>query len=166
MQGIHARESELSDTFDAATATISLTGIVTGWSEGARRLLGHEAQEVVGRPARDLLVDREVPRVGRPPSRDWHGTAVLRHRDGRPVELTLPFAVIVLRPVLRGVPPELEEAPLVDGCGLPGVLLRVVLPITVPSLVATAGLSFLLTSSRSRSCSTPSSTGTAPHGAP
>lgn len=58
--------------------------------------------------------------------------------------LTLPFAVIVLRPVLRAVPSELEEAALVDGCGLPGVLLRVVLPVMVPSLVATAGLSFLI----------------------
>lgn len=37
--------------------------------------------------------------------------------------LTLPFTVIVLRPVLRGVPPELEEAAQIDGCGLPGVLL-------------------------------------------
>ena len=58
--------------------------------------------------------------------------------------LTLPFAVVVLRPVLRAVPLELEEAALVDGCGLPGVLLRVVLPVMAPSLVATAGLSFLI----------------------
>lgn len=58
--------------------------------------------------------------------------------------LTLPFTVIVLRPVLRTFPPELEEAALVDGCGLPGVLLRVVLPLMVPGLVAAAGLSFLL----------------------
>ena len=58
--------------------------------------------------------------------------------------LTLPFTVIVLRPVLRGVPSELEEAALVDGCGLAGVLLRVVLPIMAPGLVAVAGLSFLL----------------------
>lgn len=58
--------------------------------------------------------------------------------------LTLPFTVIVLRPVLRSVRPELEEAALVDGCGLLGVLLRVVLPLTVPGLVAVAGLSFLI----------------------
>ncbi|MFE2427904.1 carbohydrate ABC transporter permease [Streptomyces sp. NPDC059373] len=58
--------------------------------------------------------------------------------------LTLPFAVIVLRPLLRAVPPELEEAALVDGCGIPGVLLRVVLPVMVPGLVAVVGLSFLL----------------------
>ncbi|MET7697170.1 carbohydrate ABC transporter permease [Streptomyces sp. NPDC005485] len=58
--------------------------------------------------------------------------------------LTLPFTVIVLRPVLRSVPPELEEAALVDGCGLPGVLLRVVLPVMAPALVAVAGLCFLI----------------------
>ncbi|MFG2127401.1 carbohydrate ABC transporter permease [Streptomyces sp. NPDC048751] len=58
--------------------------------------------------------------------------------------LTLPFTVIVLRPVLRAVPPELEEAALVDGCGLTGVLLRIVLPIMVPGVIAAAGLSFLL----------------------
>ncbi|WP_319286568.1 carbohydrate ABC transporter permease, partial [Streptomyces ipomoeae] len=58
--------------------------------------------------------------------------------------LTLPFAVIVLRPVLRAVPRELEEAALVDGCGSMGVLLRVVLPIMTPGLVAVSGLSFLI----------------------
>ena len=58
--------------------------------------------------------------------------------------LTLPFTVIVLRPVLRSVPPELEEAAQIDGCGLPGVLLRVVLPLMVPGVVAAAGLSFLI----------------------
>lgn len=58
--------------------------------------------------------------------------------------LTLPFAVIVLRPLLLAVPSELEEAALVDGCGVLGVLLRVVLPIMVPGLAAVVGLSFLL----------------------
>ncbi|MFM9709218.1 carbohydrate ABC transporter permease [Streptomyces galilaeus] len=58
--------------------------------------------------------------------------------------LTLPFTVIVLRPVMRSVSPELEEAALVDGCGLPGVLLHIVLPLIVPGVVATAGLSFLI----------------------
>jgi multiple sugar transport system permease protein len=52
--------------------------------------------------------------------------------------------VIVLRPVLRGMPPELGEAALVYGCGPVGVPLRVVLPIMAPGLVAVAGLSFLI----------------------
>ncbi|MET7473713.1 carbohydrate ABC transporter permease [Streptomyces sp. NPDC005648] len=58
--------------------------------------------------------------------------------------LTLPFTVIVLRPVLRAVPPELEEAAQIDGCGMPGVLLRVVLPLMGPGVVAAGGLSFLI----------------------
>lgn len=58
--------------------------------------------------------------------------------------LTLPFAVIVLRPLLLAVPAEVEEAALVDGCGILGVLRHVVLPIMVPGLAAVVGLSFLL----------------------
>ncbi|MFI9586654.1 carbohydrate ABC transporter permease [Streptomyces sp. NPDC052236] len=58
--------------------------------------------------------------------------------------LTLPFAVIVLRPLFRAVPTELEEAALVDGCGVVGALVRVVLPVMAPGLVAVAGLSSLL----------------------
>ena len=40
-----------------ATATINEQGIVTGWSEGARRLLGYVPSEVVGQPAARLLAD-------------------------------------------------------------------------------------------------------------
>ena len=74
---------------DAATATISLEGIITGWSAGARRLLGYRPAEVVGRAAADLLVDREATGFLPVGSPEWSGTAVLRHRDGHRVELTL-----------------------------------------------------------------------------
>ncbi|WP_432584583.1 carbohydrate ABC transporter permease [Streptomyces sp. HD1123-B1] len=58
--------------------------------------------------------------------------------------LTLPLAVVVLRPLVQRIPVELEEAALVDGCGLPGVLGYVVLPLMAPGLIAVAGMSFLL----------------------
>ncbi|MFF7654012.1 carbohydrate ABC transporter permease [Streptomyces sp. NPDC007983] len=58
--------------------------------------------------------------------------------------LTLPFAVIVLRPLVRAMPAEIEEAALVDGCGLPGVLWRIVLPVMRPGLIAVGAFSFLL----------------------
>ncbi|WP_051827645.1 ATP-binding SpoIIE family protein phosphatase [Streptomyces bicolor] len=74
---------------DAATATISLEGVVTGWSEGARHMLGYRASEVVGRSAADLLIGREATGFSPVGSQEWSGTAVLRHRDGRRVELTL-----------------------------------------------------------------------------
>ena len=46
---------------DVATVTLGPDGTVTGWSEGARRLLGHRAPEVVGRAAAGLLLGREAP---------------------------------------------------------------------------------------------------------
>ncbi|MEV5456523.1 PAS domain-containing protein, partial [Streptomyces sp. NPDC052535] len=38
----------------SATVIVDARGLVTGWSDGARRLTGYTAEEVVGRPARDL----------------------------------------------------------------------------------------------------------------
>ncbi|GAA3482048.1 SpoIIE family protein phosphatase [Streptomyces yanii] len=72
---------------DVVTATTDEQGIVTGWSEGARRLLGYRPEDVVGRPAAELLAEdvqavRELL-VGR---QSWSGQVAVRHRDGRRVQ--------------------------------------------------------------------------------
>ncbi|MDW4911195.1 SpoIIE family protein phosphatase, partial [Streptomyces sp. ADMS] len=74
-----------------ATATVNEQGIVTGWSEGAQRLLGYAASEVVGRPAAGLLPDDVGETIRRPPGGldRWSGTLALRHRDGHQLELRL-----------------------------------------------------------------------------
>jgi multiple sugar transport system permease protein len=41
------------------------------------------------------------------------------------------------------VPRELDEAAIIDGCSLTGVMLRVVIPLTAPGLTTTAILVFL-----------------------
>jgi PAS domain S-box-containing protein len=41
----------------SAAMVVDARGIVTGWSEGARRLTGHPAEEAVGRAARALLAE-------------------------------------------------------------------------------------------------------------
>ncbi|WP_225823277.1 SpoIIE family protein phosphatase [Streptomyces naphthomycinicus] len=71
-----------------ATATIDDRGILTGWSEGARRLLGYDPPAVVGRPAAALLAadDTAVRRALAGRTR-WNGTVPLRHQDGRCLEL-------------------------------------------------------------------------------
>ncbi len=73
-------------TADAATATTDEQGIVTGWSEGARRLLGYRPEEVVGRSALDLLAE-DVQALGEPlfGRQSWSGQVAVRHRDGRRV---------------------------------------------------------------------------------
>ncbi|MFG3305032.1 SpoIIE family protein phosphatase [Streptomyces wuyuanensis] len=74
-----------------ATAVVSEQGVVTGWSEGARRLLGYAPAEIMGRPAARLLAHDAGPVA--PPAAPWPadlaGTLALRHRDGH--DLTLPL---------------------------------------------------------------------------
>ncbi|MEV5433629.1 SpoIIE family protein phosphatase [Streptomyces sp. NPDC052701] len=69
----------------SAVAVIDARGIVTGWSEGARRLTGYPAEEAVGRAVRDLLAEDVPP--GTPPA--TAGAVRVRHRDGSPVALRL-----------------------------------------------------------------------------
>jgi PAS domain S-box-containing protein len=76
---------------EAATARVTLDahGAVADWNEGAARLLGYPADEVVGRPAAELLAGVQDTE---PPSAEavrWNGTVLLRHRDGRAVPVRL-----------------------------------------------------------------------------
>lgn len=57
--------------------------------------------------------------------------------------LTLPFAVIILRPFFLGVPRDLEAAALVDGATRWGSFFRITLPLVRPGLVTVAAFSFL-----------------------
>ncbi|MGW5054147.1 carbohydrate ABC transporter permease [Actinokineospora sp. NPDC004072] len=59
------------------------------------------------------------------------------------VAFTLPFTVWTLRGFVKGIPVELEEAAMVDGCGRWGVFRRVTLPLLGPGLVATSVFSFV-----------------------
>lgn len=56
----------------------------------------------------------------------------------------LPFCVWMLRNAFLTVPRELEESALVDGCTRLGALWRVVLPVALPGIAATAIFSFIL----------------------
>ncbi|WP_405525126.1 SpoIIE family protein phosphatase [Streptomyces canus] len=85
------RPDDLIDESATARATVDPDGIVTGWSEGARRLLGYRPTEVIGRTATPLF-------VGEPPAEmlrslqtlpRWNGTATLLHRDGHRLAVNL-----------------------------------------------------------------------------
>jgi len=69
----------------SAAAIVDTRGIVTGWSEGARRLTGHPAEDAVGRPVRELLAEDPPPEA----VTALHGTVALRHRDGSTVSARL-----------------------------------------------------------------------------
>lgn len=57
--------------------------------------------------------------------------------------ITLPFAVIILRPFFLTVPRELEAAAQIDGCTQLGAFRRVVLPLVSPGLITVGVFSFL-----------------------
>jgi len=57
--------------------------------------------------------------------------------------ITLPFAIIVLRPFFLSVPKDLEEAAMIDGASRLGAFWRVVLPLVRPGLVTVGAFAFL-----------------------
>ncbi|MBW8736363.1 MAG: SpoIIE family protein phosphatase [Streptomyces turgidiscabies] len=73
------------DDSATARAVVDARGVLTGWNEGARRLLGWSAAETLGRPGASLLADEGADALGRPAEDICHGTVALRHRDGRTV---------------------------------------------------------------------------------
>jgi len=59
------------------------------------------------------------------------------------VATVLPFAIWTLRGFLNGVPAELEEAAMVDGCSRFGAFWRVTFPLLGPGLAATGVFGFV-----------------------
>lgn len=55
------------------------------------------------------------------------------------------FFVFLLVQFIRGLPKEVEEAAIIDGCGKWGVFVRIVIPLAKPALVTTALFTFLWT---------------------
>jgi N,N'-diacetylchitobiose transport system permease protein len=49
----------------------------------------------------------------------------------------------MLRGFVGGIPPELEEAAMVDGCTRVGAFFRIILPLVAPGLVATSVFTFI-----------------------
>jgi multiple sugar transport system permease protein len=58
--------------------------------------------------------------------------------------LATPFALWNMSNFFASLPPELEEAARVDGCSRLGALVRIVLPLSTPGVIATALFAFLL----------------------
>jgi multiple sugar transport system permease protein len=57
---------------------------------------------------------------------------------------TIPFCTWLMVGFFRSVPLELEEAAWIDGCGLVGALVRVVLPLALPGIATVAIFAFTL----------------------
>jgi ABC-type glycerol-3-phosphate transport system permease component len=58
--------------------------------------------------------------------------------------ISIPFSIYLLVGYLESVPRELDEAAIIDGCSRLGVIWRIVFPIMLPGVVATATYAFML----------------------
>jgi len=59
------------------------------------------------------------------------------------IALVLPFTIWTLRGFVNGVPAELEEAAMIDGCSRTGAFWRVTFPLLAPALVSTGVFAFI-----------------------
>ncbi|WP_249864542.1 carbohydrate ABC transporter permease [Paenibacillus konkukensis] len=57
--------------------------------------------------------------------------------------ITIPMSVIMLRSFFQTIPKELEEAAKIDGCSNLGALVRIILPVSLPGLIAVSVYAFL-----------------------
>jgi multiple sugar transport system permease protein len=55
----------------------------------------------------------------------------------------IPVTAWLMKSAFDSVPPELEEAALVDGCGRTGALFRIAVPLAMPGLAAAAVFAFI-----------------------
>ncbi len=53
------------------------------------------------------------------------------------------FAILIITSFMSGLPRELEEAALIDGCSIPGIYWRIAVPLTTPAFVSVGIMEFL-----------------------
>lgn len=59
------------------------------------------------------------------------------------IGITLPYAIYLLLGYFSSIPRELDEAAKIDGCSTLGIIFKVILPVSLPGLVATATYCFV-----------------------
>ncbi|MEX2970083.1 SpoIIE family protein phosphatase [Streptomyces sp. C184] len=110
-----------SDLAQAATAELDGQGRVIAWTRAAERLLGYRAEEVLQRPATELLAipgdAAKVAAVARwcRAADGWGGSVAARHRDGRNLQLA-----VQATPVLDGAGRERWSVLALEEWRLPG----------------------------------------------
>ena len=58
--------------------------------------------------------------------------------------ITVPIGIWFLKGFFDAIPKDLEDAAVIDGCSRIGALVRIILPLSVPGIIATATWSFIV----------------------
>jgi ABC-type glycerol-3-phosphate transport system permease component len=70
---------------------------------------------------------------------DTHLSLVLAYTS-----FTLPYCTYILKGYFESIPPDLDEAAMVDGCNRVGALFRVIMPLAAPGIVVTLTSAFIM----------------------
>lgn len=56
-----------------------------------------------------------------------------------------PFFVFLIVQFIRGIPRDLDESAKIDGCSVPGIAFRIIVPLSTPALITSGIFSFIWT---------------------
>ncbi len=85
--------AELLDHVEASVVAVDPNGVITHWNKAAERLYGWTREEVLGRPARDVVVPAEARSTAAEvwatvrEGRVWEGITKIRRREGEPLSV-------------------------------------------------------------------------------
>lgn len=105
VQEVRQRLAAIVESSDDAIVSSTIGGVITSWNQGAARMFGYSEREAIGKPVREIIRPEAAERAAHVPERRvFHarqraGAAgaeeiVRRHRDGRPITLSVVTGVI------------------------------------------------------------------------
>jgi multiple sugar transport system permease protein len=138
--------TNIRNSFTVATATTIITVIVSAMAAFSITRYRYRGRDWIGRiilfkyllPSAMLFIPLYVIVTALGLGNTQQGLALTY------LTITIPFCTWMLMGYFRSMPVELEEQAMVDGCTKFGALLRILLPLSAPGLVASAIFSFTL----------------------
>jgi PAS domain S-box-containing protein len=97
---IRFRLAAIVDSADDAIISKDLNGVVTSWNEGARRMFGYAAEEMIGQPILRLIPEElhyeedQILRTLRAGDRLDHYETRRRKKNGEPIEVSVTISPI------------------------------------------------------------------------
>src|SRR5688572_23831930 len=97
---LRARLAAIVESSDDAIVSKTLDGVVTSWNQGAERLFGWTAAEMVGRPITVIIPperldeEPEILRRLRAGERVDHFETVRRRKDGTPIDVSVTISPV------------------------------------------------------------------------
>jgi multiple sugar transport system permease protein len=138
--------TNIRNSFTVATATTIITVIVSAMAAFSITRYRYRGRDWIGRiilfkyllPSAMLFIPLYVIVTALGLGNTQQGLALTY------LTITIPFCTWMLMGYFRSMPVELEEQAMVDGCTKFGALVRILLPLSAPGLVASAIFSFTL----------------------